>query len=230
MIDSPVYPGGAAAAARRSRAGRLPGQRPAGHARRLGPSARARGVPRRRAGGRRVDRRTAARRARRRPIESCASSTSEHYVVRPAAAVARIAAGAAGSGPAARSARAGAPSSSCTRPAGTRPTGWRSGCRGARFSSAATTSRPSSCRRSRPAGRRRPTRRRSPGSRGWWRGPSGSSPVTAGRSRGERAAEVLVEDRSYLDALVRDRDDAALPDGRRTAAQRRLHADNVSQL
>jgi glyoxylase-like metal-dependent hydrolase (beta-lactamase superfamily II) len=46
----------------------------------------------------------------------------------------------------------------------------------------------------------------------------------------ERAQEVLAEDRAYLDALIRGHDDAALPEGRRTGAQRRLHADNVGRL
>jgi glyoxylase-like metal-dependent hydrolase (beta-lactamase superfamily II) len=45
----------------------------------------------------------------------------------------------------------------------------------------------------------------------------------------QRALEILEEDAAYLDALTRDGAAAALPDGRKTAAQRRIHADNVTQ-
>ena len=55
-------------------------------------------------------------------------------------------------------------------------------------------------------------------------------PGHGGPISGERAQAVLHEDRGYLEALTRDRDGTALPEGRRTAAQRRLHADNVAQL
>jgi glyoxylase-like metal-dependent hydrolase (beta-lactamase superfamily II) len=55
-------------------------------------------------------------------------------------------------------------------------------------------------------------------------------PGHGGPISGERAQQVLAEDRAYLEALMRDREHAALPEGRRTAAQRRLHADNVAQL
>ena len=58
-----------------------------------------------------------------------------------------------------------------------------------------------------------------------WVVPGHGAPIS-----GERAQQVLTEDRRYLDALVRDRENAALPEGRRTAAQRRLHAANVAQL
>jgi glyoxylase-like metal-dependent hydrolase (beta-lactamase superfamily II) len=55
-------------------------------------------------------------------------------------------------------------------------------------------------------------------------------PGHGGPISGERAQQVLTEDRAYVAALARERDDAALPEGRRTAAQRRLHAANVAQL
>lgn len=45
-----------------------------------------------------------------------------------------------------------------------------------------------------------------------------------------RAAAILREDVAYLEALARDGADAPLPLARRTAAQRRLHAENVSRL
>ncbi len=55
-------------------------------------------------------------------------------------------------------------------------------------------------------------------------------PGHGGPISGERAQAVLDEDRAYLDALMRDHDEAALPDGRRDAVQRRLHAENVSRV
>jgi glyoxylase-like metal-dependent hydrolase (beta-lactamase superfamily II) len=55
-------------------------------------------------------------------------------------------------------------------------------------------------------------------------------PGHGGAISGEEARTVLAEDRAYLEALTRDGEQAALPDGRRTAAQRRLHAENVKQL
>jgi glyoxylase-like metal-dependent hydrolase (beta-lactamase superfamily II) len=55
-------------------------------------------------------------------------------------------------------------------------------------------------------------------------------PGHGGPISGERAVTVLGEDRAYLDALTRDLEDAALPEGRRDAVQRRLHADNVTQV
>ena len=58
-----------------------------------------------------------------------------------------------------------------------------------------------------------------------WVVPGHGGPVS-----GERARTVLGEDRAYLDALTRDRGDATVPDGRRTAKQRRLHAANIAQL
>jgi glyoxylase-like metal-dependent hydrolase (beta-lactamase superfamily II) len=45
-----------------------------------------------------------------------------------------------------------------------------------------------------------------------------------------RALEVLAEDLAYLAALESDGDRAPLPDGRRTAAQRRIHADNAQRV
>lgn len=44
------------------------------------------------------------------------------------------------------------------------------------------------------------------------------------------ALTLLDEDVTYLQALRSDRDRAALPAGRRTGAQRRIHAENVEQL
>jgi glyoxylase-like metal-dependent hydrolase (beta-lactamase superfamily II) len=55
-------------------------------------------------------------------------------------------------------------------------------------------------------------------------------PGHGGPISGERAQTVLDEDRAYLEALGRDREAAALPEGRRSATQRRLHAANVAQL
>jgi glyoxylase-like metal-dependent hydrolase (beta-lactamase superfamily II) len=55
-------------------------------------------------------------------------------------------------------------------------------------------------------------------------------PGHGGPISGEQARTVLGQDRAYLDALTRDRQAAALPEGRRTATQRRLHAENVAQL
>ena len=45
-----------------------------------------------------------------------------------------------------------------------------------------------------------------------------------------QALAILAEDLAYLDALSRDGEAAALPPGRRTTAQRRLHAENVERL
>ncbi len=47
---------------------------------------------------------------------------------------------------------------------------------------------------------------------------------------GARALAVLAEDLAYLDALERDGAQAQLPPGRRGAAQRRLHAQNLAAL
>jgi glyoxylase-like metal-dependent hydrolase (beta-lactamase superfamily II) len=55
-------------------------------------------------------------------------------------------------------------------------------------------------------------------------------PGHGGPISGERAQAVLGEDRGYLEALMRDRDGAPLPAGRRDAVQRRLHAENVKQV
>jgi glyoxylase-like metal-dependent hydrolase (beta-lactamase superfamily II) len=55
-------------------------------------------------------------------------------------------------------------------------------------------------------------------------------PGHGGPISGERALAGLLEDRAYLDALVRDLDDATLPDGRRDAVQRRLHSENVARV
>lgn len=45
----------------------------------------------------------------------------------------------------------------------------------------------------------------------------------------DRALEILHEDVEYLRALARDGERAPLPSGRRTAAQRRIHAENVTR-
>jgi glyoxylase-like metal-dependent hydrolase (beta-lactamase superfamily II) len=58
-----------------------------------------------------------------------------------------------------------------------------------------------------------------------WVVPGHGAPIS-----GERARAVLDEDRAYLSALVTEREAAALPGGRRSPAQRRLHAGNVSRL
>jgi glyoxylase-like metal-dependent hydrolase (beta-lactamase superfamily II) len=55
-------------------------------------------------------------------------------------------------------------------------------------------------------------------------------PGHGGPISGERAQQVLGEDRAYLEALTLDREVARLPEGRRTAAQQRMHAANVAQL
>jgi glyoxylase-like metal-dependent hydrolase (beta-lactamase superfamily II) len=44
----------------------------------------------------------------------------------------------------------------------------------------------------------------------------------------ERALRILVEDESYLEALREHGVDAPLPEGRRTAEQRRIHAENAA--
>ncbi len=46
---------------------------------------------------------------------------------------------------------------------------------------------------------------------------------------GERAREILGEDRAYLEALARDGEGAALPASRRSGAQRQIHAENVAR-
>jgi glyoxylase-like metal-dependent hydrolase (beta-lactamase superfamily II) len=46
----------------------------------------------------------------------------------------------------------------------------------------------------------------------------------------ERAATILEEDLGYLGALERDGAEAPLPPGRRTKAQQRIHAENVTRL
>ena len=46
----------------------------------------------------------------------------------------------------------------------------------------------------------------------------------------EDALVVLTEDVAYLGALERDGADARLPDGRRSPAQRKIHAENVGRV
>ena len=60
-------------------------------------------------------------------------------------------------------------------------------------------------------------------------------PGHGGPISGERAQAVLAEDRAYLESLTGesstgDPEVAALPEGRRTAAQRRLHAENLTRV
>jgi hypothetical protein len=47
---------------------------------------------------------------------------------------------------------------------------------------------------------------------------------------GDRALSVLKEDAAYLQALAEHGANAELPDGRRSAAQRELHRQNVATL
>jgi hypothetical protein len=47
---------------------------------------------------------------------------------------------------------------------------------------------------------------------------------------GERAPAILREDRAYLEALLEQGADAPLPLARRTGAQRKIHAENVSRV
>jgi glyoxylase-like metal-dependent hydrolase (beta-lactamase superfamily II) len=47
---------------------------------------------------------------------------------------------------------------------------------------------------------------------------------------GARAAAILREDRAYLEDLLEHGEEAKLPLARRTGEQRRIHADNASQL
>ena len=47
---------------------------------------------------------------------------------------------------------------------------------------------------------------------------------------GARAAAILREDRAYLEALLEHGEEAKLPLARRTAEQRRIHADNAARL
>ena len=46
----------------------------------------------------------------------------------------------------------------------------------------------------------------------------------------ERALAILREDRAYLQALLEQGADAPLPLARRTGAQRKIHAENVSRI
>jgi glyoxylase-like metal-dependent hydrolase (beta-lactamase superfamily II) len=45
-----------------------------------------------------------------------------------------------------------------------------------------------------------------------------------------RALELLAQDAAYVEALARDPDAAELPPARRSATQRRIHADNVGRI
>ncbi len=55
-------------------------------------------------------------------------------------------------------------------------------------------------------------------------------PGHGGAIDGTRAAAILREDEAYLDALERDGAAAALPLARRSAEQRRVHAENVARV
>ena len=55
-------------------------------------------------------------------------------------------------------------------------------------------------------------------------------PGHGGPIDGTRAAAILREDRAYLEALLEHGEDAKLPLARLTGEQRRIHADNASQL
>jgi glyoxylase-like metal-dependent hydrolase (beta-lactamase superfamily II) len=57
-----------------------------------------------------------------------------------------------------------------------------------------------------------------------WVVPGHGAPLEA-----ERAARIVEEDREYLRALRADPENVALPDGRRTGAQRKIHAENVAR-
>jgi glyoxylase-like metal-dependent hydrolase (beta-lactamase superfamily II) len=45
----------------------------------------------------------------------------------------------------------------------------------------------------------------------------------------DRALEILGEDAEYLQALLTDGENATLPAGRRTGAQRKIHAENATR-
>ena len=47
---------------------------------------------------------------------------------------------------------------------------------------------------------------------------------------GEQAGEILAADLAYLSALAADPSSAVLPDGRRSSAQERIHAENLTRL
>jgi glyoxylase-like metal-dependent hydrolase (beta-lactamase superfamily II) len=46
----------------------------------------------------------------------------------------------------------------------------------------------------------------------------------------QRALAILDEDVAYLDGLLKSGSETPLPDGRRTGAQAKIHAENVSRL
>ena len=83
VVDSPVFPDELDALPARARAGRLPGQRPAGHPRRLGPRARPPRLPRRGARRGRDDRRAPAPASPATPQRELRAFDEEHYVERP---------------------------------------------------------------------------------------------------------------------------------------------------
>ena len=167
-------------------------------------------------------------RARARRSASCARFDEELLHRAPAAAGARRAPGAAGARSLRDRRRA---SSSCTRPAGTPPTAWRSSRRGRACSSPATTSRRSRSRRSQPRAARlaAPTSPRSSACARCWRPPSTSSPATARCSTRRAALRVLERGRRLPAGAARQGGAAELPRGAAQREQRALHAPNVER-
>ena len=226
VIDSPVLPEELELLpALVEQAGFPAPQRPARHARRLGPPARAPRLPRRGARLRREHRRAPARRAGRGAAR--AARFDEELLHRaPAPAVARLGAGA-------RRARAlrdrrrrarAAPG----RPA-TPPTGWPSGSAGRACSSPATTCRRSSSRRSATGGgRSMPT----------WRRSSACAPLVAEAEHvvpghgpvldGARRC-VLEEDRRLPDRPARARRGGRAAAAAAHEGPARAHAQNVAR-
>ena len=223
VVDSPVLPDELDVLPAIARAGRLPVLRAAGHARRLGPPAGPLRVPRRVAGLRGDDRGAADGRARRRPARAARVRR------RPLRRARRAALARPGRGPAgARQARARrrGESSSCTRPTGTPPTAWRSGCRGRGVLVCGDYLSPVEIPwLSRRAARATPTWRRCARLRAAGRQAEWVVPGHGEALDGARATAILREDRAYLEALGGP-DEAALPLARRTATQRRIHEEN----
>ena len=192
---------------RRSPSRRASRSSAAGHARRLGPPARALRVRRGAAGVARVDRRAAGR-----PTGRGAARAAR--VRRGALRRAPRAAVAAGRAVAARArtpAGSASWSSSCTPPTATPRTAWRSGCHGRGCLSPATT-----CPRWRSRCCARPAPRRA-----YLATLTRLEPLVeqAGLRRGgprradrrPRAAAILREDRAYLEALIERGAEAKLP-------------------
>ena len=226
VIDSPRAARRARGPAGDRRAGGLPRRRPARHARRLGPPARPLRVPRR-----------AARRAPRRPRRGCATSPA-----RRSASCATSTTSTTSSGPAPLAIGAsqalpvpgyldlgerGARAASRRRPHAR--TAWRSGCRGRRCSSPATTCRRSRSRGSPRAGRATPTSRRCAGCEPLV---EQADHVVPGPRRGARPRRARWRSCARTAPTSRRcwRGDAPLPLARRTGAQRKIHASNVKMI